>query len=87
MSYESMRRAVYTKEGKADFLKRFRYILCDLRLKHKMAFVFGNSYLSKGRIIPVQIKDVPLKFVIKNIRVLLRSYIVVLSNCMFLSLF
>ena len=78
-----MRKAIYTKEGKADFLKRYRYILCDQRLKHKMGFVFGKDTLARGRVIPVAIKDIPIETVIKNIRLLLRSYYVSISRCMY----
>lgn len=78
-----MRKAIYTKEGRADFLKRFRYILCDQRLKHKMGFVFGKDMIARGRVIPVPIQDVPIETVIKNIRLLLRSYYVTISSCMY----
>ena len=78
-----MRKAIYTKEGKADFLKRYRYILCDQRLKHKMGLVFGKDTLARGRVIPVAIKDIPIETVIKNIRLLLRSYYVSISRCMY----
>lgn len=83
MSYDSMRKAIFTKEGRADFLKRYRYILCDQRLKHKMGFVFGKETIARGRVIPVPIADVPIETVIKNIRLLLRSYYVSISSCMF----
>lgn len=78
-----MRKAIFTKEGRADFLKRYRYILCDQRLKHKMGFVFGKETIARGRVIPVPIADVPIETVIKNIRLLLRSYYVSISSCMF----
>lgn len=78
-----MRKAIYTKEGRANFLKQYRYILCDQRLKHQMGFVFGKDTLARGRVIPVAIKDVPIETVIKNIRLLLRSYYVSISRCMY----
>ena len=64
-------------------MKRYRYILCDQRLKHKMGFVFGKDTLARGRVIPVAIKDIPIETVIKNIRLLLRSYYVSISRCMY----
>ncbi len=81
MSFESMKKLVNTKEGKAEFLHHYRYILCDARIKRNVSFTFGEAYLNKGHVIPVMINEVPIETVVRNIRLLLRSYTIRISGC------
>ena len=81
MSFESMKQLINTKEGKASFLKQYRYILCDVRVKRNISFALGSSIVTKGRVIPIVIQDVPIETVIKNIRILLRSYMIRINGC------
>ena len=74
MSFNSMKKLCSSKEGTNEFLDHFRYILCDHRLKGAMIDTFGSSRLAKNHIIPVVVKDVPIETLIKNIRLMLKSY-------------
>ena len=79
-----MKKLIATKEGKADFLKHYRYILCDARIKRSMTASLGMSLISKGKIIPIVLNEVPIETVVRNIRVLLKSYLVRINGaCMY----
>ena len=88
MSFESMKKAVSSKEGKAEFLKHYRYILCDVRVKRNVSFTLGSALITKGRVIPIVIDEVPIETVIRNIRILLKSYLIRINgSCMYFYLF
>lgn len=81
MSFESMKKIVNTKEGRAEFLKQYRYILCDVRVKRNVSFTLGSSLITKGKVIPIVIQEVPIDTVIRNIRILLKSYLIRINGC------
>lgn len=81
MSLESMKKIVNTKEGKMEFLKQYRYVLCDVRVKRNVSFLLGSSLITKGKVIPIVIQEVPIETVIRNIRILLKSYLIRINGC------
>lgn len=62
-----------TKEGKAEILKTFRYILCDNRLRRGMAHLLGEGYLLKRKIVPVRVLDNDIDSISHNVRIQLSS--------------
>lgn len=76
-----MKKIVNTKEGKSEFLKQYRYILCDVRVKRNISFLLGSSLITKGKVIPIVIQEVPIETVIRNIRILLKSYLIRINGC------
>ena len=76
-----MKKLVQTREAKAEFLRHYRYILCDERIKRDMSFTFGEAYLNKGHIIPVKVNEVPIEKITRSMNLLLRSYVVRISGC------
>lgn len=80
MSFEQMKKEIESKDGKAKFLKSFRYILCDNRLRRGMAHLFGDPLLKKRKIIPVRIFQNDLESIISNINLQLKATHVVFSG-------
>ena len=80
MSFEQMKKQIESKDGKTEFLKAFRYILCDNRLRRGMAHLFGDPLLKKRKIIPVRIFQNDLESIINNINIHLKATHVVFSG-------
>lgn len=75
-----MKKRVETKEGKADFLKAFTYILCDNRLRKGMAHIFGDPLLKRGKVIPVRVFENDYDSIVNNIDIQLKSSNVVFKG-------
>lgn len=80
MSFEQMKKQIESKEGKAKFLKTFRYILCDNRLRRGMAHLFGDPLLKKRKIVPVRVFQNDLESILNNIKIQLSATHVIFSG-------
>ena len=80
MSYDQLKKRVAAKNGKAEILKTFQYILCDNRLRRGMAHLLGEGYLLKRKIVPVRVLDNDIDSISHNIRIQLGSTRVKLSG-------
>ncbi|KAK8790086.1 hypothetical protein WA538_001527 [Blastocystis sp. DL] len=80
MSYDQLKKRIAAKDGKAEILKTFRYILCDNRLRRGMAHLLGEGYLLKRKIVPVRVLDNDIDSISHNIRIQLGSTRVKLSG-------
>ena len=80
MSFEQMKHRIAAKNGKAELLKTFHFILCDNRLRRGMAHLFGEEYLRKRKIIPVRVFQNDLDAIISNIKIQMASSHVVFTG-------
>ena len=80
MSFDQLKARIAAKNGKAELLKTFRYILCDNRIRRGMAHIFGDALLQKRKIIPVRVFQNDLESILSNIKIQMNSSHVVFAG-------